>query len=304
MEDVIRSVRKKGNEEYVTLVYPGGSAMMYGGTRIFNPAFHLNRWWQHNTRIEEGRKHFACELHSKPQNVISPLVTVGDGFTLIRNSNTPHYDHRLFFPHGECWPEEKIRTLGGLNNIHGLLDYTMAQMRTEKQPYTRLLCYVGPLMGMNQMDYHVHWLVNPDNEDPNLPLEGVLEIDKEAALRNFWRKHSKLMVSENDGVRIVSDSIFRAGQCFLVTTGVATSTQLAESINSLLLSFAKVFTSHQGWSPDIVLMLEFRDGIFEWGYCSPYLNHIGYEQQTGFRRGVYVHPWGPELTHKLLIEAT
>lgn len=302
-ENVTKFTQIKGSEEYITLVYPGGPAMMYGGTRKFNPAFHLNRWWQYNTRIEEGRKHFPCQLHSTPQKVVVPRLDVGEGFTLIRNSNTPYFGHTMYIPAHGCWPEDKIRTMGGLGNIHGILEHAMFMMKEEHQQYSRLICYVGAMMGMNQMDFHLHHLAEPDNSNPDFPLEARFDLEQELALKNFWRSKSNLAF-EVGSVRIVCDSIFRAGQTFLVSNGRVTSYALAKAVNLILKVFAAAFTSDQGLAPDFMLILEFRNGEFDWGYYSPYLHHIGYEQGTGFRNGVYTHPWGPEQTLKRLLEAS
>lgn len=298
---VTKYTRRKEDEDYVTLVYPGGSAIMYGGTRVFDPKIHLNRWWQYNTRIEEGRKHFRCQLHSLPQNVIIQEIAVGDGFTLIRNSNTPHEDHRLYFPAGGCWPEKKIRTAGGLANLTGLLGHAIKMMRDEKQEFVRIICYVGPLMGMNQMDFHVHYLANPDNCDPNFPLEAALDLEQESLLRDFWLLNSQAVILDGP-VRVVCDSIDRAGQSYFVSRRGVEADELAFAVNRTLELFAAGFTSIQGLAPDFQLMLEFWNGKFDWGFYSPYLHHKGVEQSTGFRKGVFVHPWGPEATLKRLRE--
>ncbi len=297
-DNVTKRIRIKGDEEYVTLIYPGNFSMMFGGTRTFNPATHLNRWWQYATRIEEGRKHFPCQLHSRAQNVIFPEIPVGDGFTLIRNSNTPHHDHRLYFPFLSCWPEYKIRKLGGISNLAGLLGHAMQMMRDEHHEYVRMICYVGQLSGMNQQDFHAHYLVNPDNCDPELPIGKLFDLDAERALHSYWRNKSEMVILDGD-VRVVCDSIFRAGQCFLVSKKDVSSDCLAAAINELLLMFENGFTSLQGLAPDFKLMLEFQNGRFDWGYYSPCLNPHGVEEEAP-RTGVHVHPWGPAETLKIL----
>lgn len=293
-----RSIVRKDGVDYVTLTYPGGYAIRFGGTRTFDPDRYLNRWWQHS--IEKARLQAPCQFHSKPQTMFSENLPTGIGdkcLDVIQNNATPYLVHRLFIPHGECWSEEEIRKVGGLDCLTAVIGYAVDMMRQESYRAMRLVFYSGHSAGMTQQDFHVHFIAG--NKD-----SGYCDPTRFSDLKNFLRTDTEFRIDDTDNLVVSGASIYRAGQCFLVSSGNSSSAEIAYAISAYLLEpFGRVFKSHQGLPPDCTVQLEFKDGVFDWGYYGPVLNIAGAEQQDGFGASTYVHPWGPDETVRLVTEA-
>lgn len=95
----------------------------------------------------------------------------GPGWRLLFNKFTPHKYHRLLIP-TECWPDDKLRDLGGEDSFRQAITYALAEIPKHRPAFfpTRIVSYIGHNAGQNLAHHHWH-LLEPDVQPEKLVID-------------------------------------------------------------------------------------------------------------------------------------
>jgi len=284
--------------KYPGRIYPGGLKVLYGGTRT---GIRLDRPWQLPIRTDPVKCPF-CRGEEKV------LKTFDNGWLLLENRFTPHSYHKMIIP-PSCWSENKLRILGGVKEIEKAL-FDVCSLISDVNAEMWVQAYVGALAGQNISHLHYHVLAPErfDSTDSSAKQsEALLNVQKnEQALIDLLGNSDKIFLNDY-GIKVVIESIFRAGQCFVVSTGGGgLMTQppdvLAWAFSKTVQAYANAFRSKQGLAPDFQIFFKFLGTSFVYGSYLPILNHQGTTETVGaiLSGGPFVHPWTPEETLEAL----
>ena len=266
--------------------------VLYEGTRI---GVKLNRPWQ--VPINPDPK--TCPFEKGEMDVI---YTFPNGYALVQNKFTPHKYHVMVMPPNH-WTEDQLRVLGGEGEILKALE-NIHQLAINIDEERWMHVYIGALAGQNvtHLHYHMHALerLNESKVSSDAPDELRRIEASEQELVKFLRD-SPRHFNALGGLAIVIESIFRAGQCFIVPLADDVSPKvdvMACLLAKTIETYAKAFRSTQGMAPDFQLCLKFKGGRFIYGSYLPILNHHGTTETVGaiHSGGPFVHPWTPEET--------
>lgn len=278
--------------------YPGGFKVLYGGT---SGGVKLNRPWQLPISVNPS----ACPFCRGEGAVIK---TFSNGYLHLNNKFTPHEHHTMIIPPA-CFTENQLRVLGGENEICKACDSIYSL--TDRARELWVTAHIGALAGQNvsHLHYHVMEPCRLREEDDLATMmsdrDSLLQtILTEEALMKYLR-NSQLVFLEEKNMRIVVESIFRAGQCFLAPmddTSKTTTAELVRLLSRTVESYAQAFRSQQGLAPDFQLFFKFMGPRLVYGSYLPILNHHGSTESVGaiLSGGPFVHPWSPEETLEVL----
>lgn len=152
-----------------------GLLTLSGGTR---QEMKTSRPWQPKLQIPNDTGN--CTLCKKDDE--SKYIP-GPGWKIFQNAFTQFAYHRLLIP-DSCWPEEKLRSLGGGGTMFTALNYALAEVkRTKPKPFPSwIFTHVG--YGAGQNIPHNHWHILEPGTTPNSFFGGLLrDLKKEQVLR-------------------------------------------------------------------------------------------------------------------------
>ena len=273
---------------YFQEILPGGIPTLSGGTRR---GVKLDRPWQSDLIVNPSKCPFEDEEALK--GCLIRLCPEEGGWRVITNRFTPHHEHLLVMPM-TCWPKERLRTMGGLNQINMALQLVgdiIAPIAGERW----LNVYVGAAAGQNVTHLHYHLLE---------PVQRILSRPERDVAGHF--ASSPLVLFELEGFRVVVGG-HRAGQCFIVPLeGHPFDQRVAESLagvlHCIIRMFAEKFTSVQGLPPDYQVNIKFVDGRVVYACFIPILNNWGGTEYLALMEGTPITlPWPHEDTLRHLL---
>ena len=259
-----------------------------GGTRT---QVSVERPWQPRLIFPASRE--ACPFcrGTKETGEYSP----GPGWRMLQDAFTPHVYHRLLVP-TECWTEERLRSLGGVETVAMALRYALdeaAQGRATPFP-TWIGTHVGHGAGQNLAHHHWHIF------EPAMPLPLVMDLP---ALR---RNNDEIL--RGSASFVVAAYGVRAGQMIILPRpeldlpaaqlfrDVALVQSLAHEIHRLVTLFNNKFRH-----PDYMLLLALqREDEWHVRY-TPILNQWGMTEYAAIDYGTpFDLPWPHAATVQFL----
>lgn len=269
---------------------PGGICTAAGGTR---KTVKLSRPWQ--TRIKINPE--TCPFEKPEEQEIVKTYDFGGVWMRLKNLYTPFPYHELIVPE-TCWDEERLRSLGGIVELVTALDIAVKVIEERSENKIIMGVHVGPLAGQNQGHLHYH-LLSPDlaKDESPLLLGGRASEDE---VHGYTQSNEHLTILESSGVKVVAGG-HRVGQCFLVPkepfAGITASGSLGESLSRVIDLYAERFRSTEGFAPDYMIGLMFREKKFRYGFYLPILNHWGTTEYFAlFGEEPVILPWSHEVT--------
>lgn len=267
--------------------YPGGFRVLYGGTRT---GVCLARPWQVVAPYDPAKCAF-CRGEGKE------IKEFASGWKLLENLYTPNDFHQMVIP-PSCWRDNEIRILGGTIEADAAFENIGEVIAgNPEQANMHVAAYVGWLAGQNVPHLHYH-IVGPRHCDHT----------REDALAGFMRSSERVFFWE-DGIKVVAESIERAGQCFFVPVesgGDVDMANLGTVVQQVVALYARAFvSSDKGLAPDFQLFFSFRRwGQLAYGSYLPILNHLGSTDTVGAHHSgsPINHPWTSEETLAHLVK--
>lgn len=273
--------------------WPGGVRTMSGGTRT---AVKVDRPWQKAMEINPEVCPFEPERLYNNHEI--EMYAASGGWVAFKNLYTPLQFHRVIVP-ATCvdWPEERLRQLGGREEIGKALDLsyqTLGRNERVNRGQEHILTHNGYSAGQNVP--HIHWhaltyVEEARGDDPYKIQQELLEITSD----------SKSFVLSDGNLKVVVGG-HRAGQCFILPNDpelLVSLENIANVLHPLVELFALKFRSRVGamLSPDFTLNLVFVHGVFAYGAFVPMLNNMGSSEYTGILgQHPMTLPWPHEAT--------
>ncbi|TSC58306.1 MAG: hypothetical protein Greene041679_128 [Parcubacteria group bacterium Greene0416_79] len=252
----------------------------------------LNRPWQQPIVVAPEQ----CPFCTDQANL---LRTFENGYKLIQNSFTP-FDYHIMVVPATCWPEERLRVLGGEKEIRNAFENIITLLRPTGELWVQ--AYVGPLAGQNISHLHYH-MIQPKyfdgSEGEATQKQALQEIEEKETSLIEHLAHSKRVFLHEGTLRVVIESIFRAGQCFILDTSDEMNlSHFAVALSKIVAAYVKAFQSNQGLAPDFQIFLKFSGKRLVYGSYLPILNHLGTTETVGaiISGGPFTQPWGPDET--------
>jgi diadenosine tetraphosphate (Ap4A) HIT family hydrolase len=258
---------------------PGGVEVAFGGTRT---AVKLDRPWQ----LEIPPVGQSCPFEREDVTPIDSFETV-EGWRLLQNKYTPFPWHRLLVP-ASCWSVNKIRQLGGPQEIECVLSLTQKIIGPARGEFW-LGVHVGLTAGQNVRHLHYH-LLKPLKRSPNCDPYSV----------ELYAKSAKVVLFHHNGLKTALGGL-RAGQCFIVPEHPSMLTNpietFANALSRVIDLYNERFRSVQGLSPDFMTVLKFKGNRIQYASYIPILNNWGFTEYLGIiERTPLILPWPHEST--------
>lgn len=254
---------------------PGGLDVLSGGTRI---SVILDRPWQSDLTIRATN----CPLDLQNSNG----VQVAPGWQVADNPYTPLTLHKLIMP-TECWPKERVRSLGGATEIAAALE--IATRLNAPDGHRWVGVHVGATAGQNQSHLHYHLIHLPGAIFPKADLETIARADSNTIFET--------------GAITAAVAGFRAGQCFLLPSRASSARiePYAAALNRLIQLYSKAFISDQGLPPDFSIVTRLVGEEILYGMYIPILNQWGFTEYLALiEKTPIVLPWPHEETVRRL----
>lgn len=257
-----------------------------GGTRR---GINFSRPWQSDIVVDPA----VCPFETKEETEIPGFRQEG-GWRLLGNKYTPFPFHRLIIPE-TCWPKERLRVLGGEDEIGIVLRIVQSILLVETRELW-LGIHIGPSAGQNLAHAHYHLLE---------PLKRISPEPQSDIAAHF--RDSANVLLKGSHLRVVVGGC-RAGQCLIVpeNDSVKLTSEITRDMASLLNHIVKLysvkFKSTQGLPPDYIIGFRFSGMKIQYGFYIPILHNWGFAEYFGMLEGTpLILPWSHKETFEHLI---
>lgn len=257
-----------------------------GGTR---KGINLNRAWQSDIFVDP----VGCPFETQEESG-NPGLRRKASWRILGNEYTPFTFHRLIVPK-TCWPKERLRVLGGEDEIKIVLTIVRDTLSVEKRDLW-LGIHIGPSAGQNIAHAHYH-LVEP--------LKRIC-LEPQGDIVTQFRDSSDVLF-KGSFLRVVVGG-YRAGQCFIIPDSdkaeltPETIREIAVLLSRVIRLYNEKFRSTQGLPPDYIVGFKFSEMRVQYGYYLPILNNWGFTEYFGILEGTpFILPWSHTETFEHLI---
>ncbi len=232
----------------------------------------------------------------------------GENWYVLQSDFAPEDPHWLIIPEA-CWPEEKMRRLGGKEKLATAITLATEILSShfDEPRYQGLLGFsiqVGMLGAQNFPHAHYH-LYRPNywRNDGELISLAAPEPQDMSCLND-----DELIVFEEGGLRVLANGHYTGQAVILPNLEVPFDTAhvqiVANVLNRLIELYTKKFKTPEGDAPDYNFELQLYEGCVNFGMFWPKLNNTGtLECHALFdhRRGMNL-AWSHHETAKYLRE--